>query len=223
MVPLVVYIARDGSYRFKIILYGPSLSGKTTMLRKFKETNSDNLGKILSIEQSDGRTIFFDYTTLRVHRNVFCDIYTAPGQKRHRKQRLILLKSVDGVIFVADSDPRAVRENLESIRELRMFFGSRFKTLPLVIALNKRDLPDALPMTVLLRILELNRPFVAYPTIAIRGLGIDIVFRNAIRLTVLSKLAPSIYRMELLELSRREPYYGVIKESIREDAIYALG
>ncbi|MHA1616046.1 MAG: GTP-binding protein [Candidatus Njordarchaeales archaeon] len=218
----MVYIARDGSYRFKVILYGPSLSGKTTMLRSFKSMNPDKVAKVLSIEQDDGRTIFFDYTTVQIHNNIYCDVYAAPGQKRHRKQRIILLKGVDGIIFVADSDPRAIRENLESMNELKTFFGSRFKTIPLVIALNKRDLIDALPITVILRVLNLDRPFVAYPTIAIRGTGIEPVFRSAIRLTILSKLAPSIYRMELLELSKKEPYYIIVRGKAAEEAIYQV-
>ncbi|MGQ4892678.1 MAG: GTP-binding protein [Candidatus Njordarchaeia archaeon] len=200
----MVYKDKDGFYRFKIVLYGPSLSGKTTMLRAFYgKIMGLKKGKIRSIEDPSGRTLYFDYAPLATKGKVVFDVYTVPGQRRHRHQRKVLLKGADSIIFVADSDPSALQENVYSINELREFLNDQWGVVPLIISLNKRDLEDALPKSVLVRALKIDtEPFPIFQTVAKDGLGVKRVFQEAARLAMLYRLFPKVYKSELESLAR---------------------
>ena len=200
----MVYKDKDGYYRFKIVLYGPSLSGKTTMLKAFyKKVTGLKKGRIRSIEDPTGRTLYFDYAPLATKGKVVFDVYTVPGQRRHKHQRKVLLKGVDSIIFVADSDPEALQENVYSIQELREFLGDLWGEIPIIVSLNKRDLEQALPKSVLIRALKLdNSPFPVFQTVAKDGLGVKRVFQEAARLAMLYRLFPKVYRSELESLAK---------------------
>jgi len=194
----MVYKDKQGFLRFKIVFYGPSLSGKTTMIRVlYNRIARLKKGKIRSIEDPSGRTLYFDYMPIGTSGRVVLDIYTVPGQRRHKRQREFILQGADAVVFVADSDPAALQENVYSINELREFLGDKWGKIPLIIVLNKRDLPDALPETVLLRALKADGPFPIFKTIAIEGLGVKRVFQEAARLAMLFRAYPEIYEREL--------------------------
>ncbi len=160
-------------------------------------------GKIRSIEDPSGRTLYFDYVPLATKGKVVFDVYTVPGQRRHRHQRKVLLKGADSIIFVADSDPQALQENVYSINELREFLGDQWGEIPLIISLNKRDLEDALPRSVLVRALKIeNEPFPVFQTVAKDGLGVKRVFQEAARLAMLYRLYPKVYKSELESLAK---------------------
>lgn len=199
----MVFKDKYGHYRFKIVLYGPSLSGKTTMLKVlYNKIKGLKKGRLRMVADQSGRTIFFDYLPLKTSGNIFFDLYTVPGQKRHKTQRRLIIKGADAVVFVADSDPEAIRENVDSIEELRVFLGNEWNEIPVIVALNKRDLPDALPEVVLLRAMRLDGPHPIFNTVAIEGLGVKRVFQEACRLAVLARIFPETFKKELELLSR---------------------
>lgn len=136
----------------KIVFYGPGMSGKTTNLEivhhKVPEQNRGELNKV----STDGdRTLFFDYMPLELGSiagmKTKFQLYTVPGQVYYNSTRKIVLQGVDGVVFVADSSPSKIKENLESYQNLEENLrehGKDLKSLPHVIQFNKRDLPDAM-------------------------------------------------------------------------------
>ncbi len=199
----MVYKDKHGYYRFKIVFYGPSMAGKTTMVKMlYNKILGLKKGRIHSIEGTDGRTLYFDYVPFATKGKVLFDVYTVPGQRRHKRQRKLVLEGADAIIFVVDSDPNALNENIYSINELREFLGDKWGEVPIIIALNKRDLADALPETVLLRALRLDGPFPVFRTIAIDGKGVKRVFQEAARLAMLYRVFPDIYKEQLADLAR---------------------
>ena len=146
----------------KIVYYGPGMSGKTTNLEVVHQKAPDqNKGELTSISTDGDRTLFFDFMPLDLGtvagmRTSF-QIYTVPGQVYYNSTRKLVLQGVDGVVFVADSSASMVQENLESLRNLEENlneYGKSLATLPHVIQFNKRDLPDALPLEELNRLLN---------------------------------------------------------------------
>ncbi|MFX1512118.1 MAG: ATP/GTP-binding protein [Promethearchaeota archaeon] len=172
----------EGKTHFKIVFFGPSMGGKTTSL-KHLYTKVEGLQKSGFTELADvtGRTLFFDFAPMQATESIIFDIYTTAGQERHRKQRGIVLQGADGIIFVADSTKDTLQENIDSINELRERLGPRLgKEIPLIVTLNKRDLPDALPRKKLLAALQLDQ-YPVYETIATTGLGCKKAFQSLAR------------------------------------------
>ncbi len=135
----------------KIVYYGPGLCGKTTNLQYiYAKTNPEAKGKMISLATETERTLFFDFLPLslgeiRGFRTRF-HLYTVPGQVFYDASRKLILKGVDGVVFVADSQMERMEANLESLENLRVNLteqGYDLKTIPYVIQYNKRDLPNA--------------------------------------------------------------------------------
>jgi signal recognition particle receptor subunit beta len=138
----------------KVVYYGPGMSGKTTNLEIVHQKAPDeNKGELTSISTDGDRTLFFDFMPLDLGnvagmRTKF-QLYTVPGQVYYNSTRKLVLQGVDGVIFVADSDPEKMDENLESYANLienLAEYGKDVRELPHVIQYNKRDLPNALPV-----------------------------------------------------------------------------
>lgn len=210
----MVVIAADGRYRLKIVLYGPSLSGKTEMLKTFKRMFLGVKSRLYSIQETNGRTLFFDYLVVRPGNNInfVFDIYTVPGQRRHARQRRIILNGADGIIFVADSAPIAIYENIKSFEELKFYLGGLLNKIPLIIAINKRDLPEALPIQVILNWLNMTSPVPVFPTIATTGKGLKELFRETFKLTMLASFFPTLYKEELMRVI--ETYKYLLPERI---------
>src|SRR5260221_14322901 len=154
------YAARE--INCKIVYYGPGLCGKTTSLQWiYDKTNPQAKGKLISLATETDRTLFFDFLPLdlgeiRGFRTRF-HLYTVPGQVFYDASRKLILKGVDGVVFVADSQTARMEANLESLRNLELNLkeqGYELKTIPYVLQLNKRDLPTALPMEEMTRQLQ---------------------------------------------------------------------
>ncbi len=215
----MVVIAADGKYRLKIVLYGPSLSGKTEMLKTLKRMFTGVKSKLYSIQETNGRTLFFDYLVMRPGTNVnfVFDLYTVPGQKRHSRQRRVILNGADGIIFVADSAPIALYENAKTFNELRFYLSGILDKIPLIIAINKRDLPDALPIRIILNSLKITKPTPVFPTIATTGKGVKELFRETFKLTMLASFFPTLYKRELLRTI--EAYKTLLPEGVTKEPL----
>jgi mutual gliding-motility protein MglA len=146
------YMARE--INCKIVYYGPGLCGKTTNLQYiYERTNPDAKGKMISLATETERTLFFDFLPLslgeiRGFKTRF-HLYTVPGQVFYDASRKLILKGVDGVIFVADSQMERLEANQESVENLRTNLaeqGYSLEKVPYVIQYNKRDLPNVVPV-----------------------------------------------------------------------------
>ena len=144
------YMARE--INCKIVYYGPGLCGKTTNLQNiYERTNPEAKGKMISLATETERTLFFDFLPLslgeiRGFKTRF-HLYTVPGQVFYDASRKLILKGVDGVIFVADSQLERLEANQESVENLRTNLaeqGYSLEKVPYVVQYNKRDLPNAL-------------------------------------------------------------------------------
>ncbi len=138
----------------KIVYYGPGLCGKTTNLQFiYDSTAAGAKGKLISLATETDRTLFFDFMplelgTVRGFKTRF-HLYTVPGQVFYDASRKLILKGVDGVVFVADSQEERMDANIESLYNLEENLqtqGYDLMKIPYVLQLNKRDLPSAVPV-----------------------------------------------------------------------------
>jgi len=138
----------------KLVYYGPGLGGKTTNLQFiYARTSPEAKGKMISLATETERTLFFDFLPLslgeiRGFKTRF-HLYTVPGQVFYDASRKLILKGVDGVVFVADSQSERMEANIESLENLRQNLteqGYNLDKLPYIIQYNKRDLPNAAPL-----------------------------------------------------------------------------
>jgi small GTP-binding protein len=163
----------------KIVYYGPGLSGKTTNLLKIHEKTPEQLkSKMTSLATETDRTIFFDFLPLDLGKirgfTVKMHLYSVPGQVYYNATRKLVLRGVDGIVFVADSAQDKIEENIESFRNLEenlMTYGYRKGNIPIVLQYNKIDLPNALSTDEINRYLNKdNLPWNA--TVANKSIGI---------------------------------------------------
>ena len=163
----------------KIVYYGPGLCGKTTNLQYiYDSTAPASKGKLISLATETDRTLFFDFMplelgTVRGFKTRF-HLYTVPGQVYYDASRKLILKGVDGVVFVADSQEERMDANLESLYNLEENLqtqGYTLMDLPYVLQLNKRDLPNVIPTEELAAELQRkNEP--VYEAVAMDGTGV---------------------------------------------------
>ena len=141
----------------KVVYYGPGLGGKTTNLQYVYENTGDGQkGKMISLATETDRTLFFDFLpldlgTVRGFRTRF-HLYTVPGQVFYDASRKLILRGVDGVVFVADSQVERMDANYEALDNLQQNLqdhGYEFQKIPYVLQLNKRDLPNILSVEVM--------------------------------------------------------------------------
>lgn len=163
----------------KIVYYGPGLCGKTTNLQYiYAKTNPEAKGKMISLATETERTLFFDFLPLslgeiRGFRTRF-HLYTVPGQVFYDASRKLILKGVDGVVFVADSQIERMEANIESLDNLRSNLveqGYNLDKLPYVVQYNKRDLPNVAPVSELSELLNPTR-VPEYEAVATTGQGV---------------------------------------------------
>jgi small GTP-binding protein len=171
------YAARE--INVKIVFYGPGLCGKTTNLQYiFEKSSPQQKGKLISLATETDRTLFFDFLPLdlgavRGFKTRF-HLYTVPGQVFYDASRKLILKGVDGVVFVADSQEARMDANEESLRNLEENLhenGFDLKSVPYVLQFNKRDLPTAVMVDDMYRLLN----FKGEPTfeaVATKGIGV---------------------------------------------------
>ena len=146
------YLSRE--INCKIVYYGPGLCGKTTNLQYiYQKTNPEAKGKMISLATETERTLFFDFLPLalgeiRGFKTRF-HLYTVPGQVFYDASRKLILKGVDGVVFVADSQIARMEANVESLENLRTNLaeqGYSLDKVPYVVQYNKRDMPAIAPL-----------------------------------------------------------------------------
>ena len=163
----------------KLVYYGPGLCGKTTNLQYiYNKTREDAKGKMISLATETERTLFFDFLPLslgeiRGFRTRF-HLYTVPGQVFYDASRKLILKGVDGVCFVADSQMERMEANIESLENLRENLaeqGYDLDKLPYVIQYNKRDVPSAVPVEELSEMLNPTR-VPEFEAVAVSGGGV---------------------------------------------------
>lgn len=163
----------------KIVYYGPGLCGKTTNLQHIYDKTTPNIkGKMISLATETDRTLFFDFLPLSLGEirgfKARFHLYTVPGQVFYDASRKLILKGVDGVIFVADSQVGRMDANQESMNNLKLNLeeqGYSLDKLPFVVQYNKRDLPDVAPLEDLRKMLnEVNAP--EYEATATTGKGV---------------------------------------------------
>ena len=149
---MINYASRE--INCKIVYYGPGLGGKTTNLEHvYGQVEPDTRGKLISLATETERTLFFDFLpvdlgTIRGFKTRF-HLYTVPGQVYYNASRKLILKGVDGIVFVGDSQIERMEANQEAMQNLydnMAEYGYDLTTMPFVIQYNKRDLPNASPV-----------------------------------------------------------------------------
>jgi small GTP-binding protein len=178
----------------KIVYYGPGLCGKTTNLQWiYDKTNPGAKGKLISLATETDRTLFFDFLplelgTVRGFKTRF-HLYTVPGQVFYDASRKLILKGVDGVIFVADSQVERMDANVEAIENLVLNLktqGYELANIPYILQLNKRDLPNVESVEEMTRLLRRkNEPVIE--AVAAKGIGVFETLKGVAKL-VLSEL-----------------------------------
>ena len=174
---MINYASRE--INCKLVYYGPGLGGKTTNIEYvYNKVSPETRGKLISLATEQERTLFFDFLpvdlgSIRGFKTRF-HLYTVPGQVYYNASRRLILKGVDGVVFVADSQPERMDANIASMQNLYenlAEYGYDPATLPLVIQYNKRDIPSAVPVAELRAQLNPDE-LPEYEAVAISGGGV---------------------------------------------------
>ncbi|HLK34201.1 MAG TPA: ADP-ribosylation factor-like protein [Terriglobales bacterium] len=175
----------------KIVYYGPGLGGKTTNLQWiFERTGEQQKGKMISLATETERTLFFDFLPLdlgtvrgfktRIH------LYTVPGQVFYDASRKLILRGVDGVVFVADSQEERMDANVEALDNLQENLQEHnydFQRIPYVLQLNKRDLPNAMAVDSLKgELVKKNEPVIE--AVAFQGVGVFETLKSVAKLVL---------------------------------------
>lgn len=186
----VNYAAKE--INVKIVYYGPGLGGKTTNLQHiYERTAADLKGKLITLATETDRTLFFDFMPLDVGEikgfKVRLHLYTVPGQVFYNASRKLILKGVDGVIMVCDSQRERMDANIESIRNLETNLkenGYNLMDLPYVLQLNKRDLPNIVPLEEMkAHLVVKSEPVIE--AVATQGVGVFATLKTISKLTLL--------------------------------------
>jgi mutual gliding-motility protein MglA len=174
---MINYASRE--INCKIVYYGPGLGGKTTNLEYvYEKVAPSTRGKLISLATETERTLFFDFLpvdlgTIRGFKTRF-HLYTVPGQVYYNASRKLILKGIDGVVFVADSQGERMDANVESMHNLYdnlAEYGLDPRQLPFVIQYNKRDLPNSIPVEELEASLNPTR-VEHFEAVGTRGIGV---------------------------------------------------
>lgn len=168
----------------KVIYYGPPFCGKSTSLRCIYEKVKENSrGELASLSTGDDRTLYFDFVPINLgkHKNysIRLHLYTAPGEVAYQAARKIISKGIDGAVFLADSQLEKLEANMQSMMQLKEMVeesGEDFENLALVFQYNKRDLPHAVKIEELQRLLN-PRGLPDFETVATTGQGVYEVFK----------------------------------------------
>lgn len=199
----------------KIVYYGPGLSGKTTnILYIHKKLTPESRGKLVSLATQTDRTLFFDFLPISIGEingfKVRFHLYTVPGQIFYNTTRKMVLKGVDGIVFVADSQKQMLEDNIESMKNLEENlndYGIDINSIPLVIQYNKRDLENAMDLEELH--LHLNKRKVPFFTaVATEGVGVLETLMAICRLVI----------KRLKELEKKNEQEGKEEADIRQES-----
>ena len=193
---MAVFNAKDRIIECKLVYYGPGRGGKTTNLEYvFKAFNKHTSAEMVSINTQGDRTLFFDFLPIGLGKIRGCDVriqlYTVPGQPKYRSTRKMVLKGVDGVVFVADSLEIQRKSNVESLKDLAENLAEENKNvfeIPLVMQFNKRDLGDEgipiMPEDLMNRELNNKLKVPYHVASALKGTGVGATLKEALLLTL---------------------------------------
>jgi signal recognition particle receptor subunit beta len=189
-VSFINYAARE--INCKLVYYGPGLCGKTTNLQYiYSKVDPNSKGKLISLSTETERTLFFDFLplelgTIRGFKTRF-HLYTVPGQVFYDASRKLILRGVDGVIFVADSQVDRMESNIESLENLESNLAEQniaLETMPFVLQYNKRDLPNIVPVEELQAALN-PRHAPWFEACALKGMGVFETLKGAAKLVLI--------------------------------------
>lgn len=187
---------RSDEIHCKIVYYGPGRGGKTTNLVSIHKALGNQVrGELLSIDTAGDRTLFFDFLPMDLGTigkfRIKISLYTVPGQVRYNDTRKLVLKGVDGIVFVADSLAARRTNNIESLQNLEENLRDMGKTVadvPIVLQWNKRDLEGSrvavLPVEELESDLNDSAKYPSYPASALQGMGVKETFKKICMMTV---------------------------------------
>ncbi len=178
----------------KIVFFGPAMSGKTTSVRWLFNA-LDVFDHLTAIENTVGRTMFCDFGTIPLPIaggwTINAHVWTATGQDFYRSTREVVMVGTDGVIFVADSQRHLLDDNIASWKELMGLLNDEDRSLPIVVLLNKQDVPNPLSPSELRRSLDLPDAIPVFTSIAKEGVNIleafQMIFQSAMRANVLAQ------------------------------------
>lgn len=208
----------------KIVYYGPGLSGKTTNIQYiYKKLKPEHKGKLMTLATQTDRTLFFDFLPVELGEikglKTRFQIYTVPGQVYYNATRKLVLKNVDGIVFVADSQKKMLNENIESLKNLEenlRFYNRNIRDIPVVFQYNKRDLPDILSVEELQQALnKFNFPY--FEAVAHTGQGVLQTLTTISKL-VLQKLRTTteFTRVDTAQVSEERKGEEIPSESVQE-------
>jgi signal recognition particle receptor subunit beta len=187
---------RSDEIHCKIVYYGPGRGGKTTNLIAIHKALGDQVrGELLSIDTSGDRTLFFDFLPMDLGSigkfRIKISLYTVPGQVRYNDTRKLVLKGVDGIVFVADSLEARKHNNVESLQNLHenlKELGKSIQSLPVVLQYNKRDLAGSkvaiIPLEEMDKELNPENYFPSFSASALKGDGVRETFKKVCMMTV---------------------------------------
>jgi len=193
---MAIFNAKDRIIECKLVYYGPGRCGKTTNLEYiFKAFHKQTNSEMVSINTMGDRTLFFDFLPIGLGKIRGCDVkvqlYTVPGQSRYRSTRKMVLKGVDGVVFVADSLEVRRKANLLSLKDLAENLkeeGKSIFNIPLVLQYNKRDLEQQgipiLPLETLEQDLNSKLKVPHHLASALNGEGVGSTLKEAMLITL---------------------------------------
>ncbi len=164
----------------KIVYYGPAMSGKTTNLEQIHaRVPADRRSDLVSLKTHEDRTLFFDFLQLELGKisglTPKLQLYTVPGQSYYEASRKLVLRGADGVVFVADADPTRISDNLTAWQDMKRHLkemGIDPEDIPIVVQVNKQDLPGALSPEIYRSLLSLSKDQPVFGAIAIRQIGV---------------------------------------------------
>jgi len=179
----------------KIVYYGTSLGGKTTNLRSiYARLAGDRKGQMMSLATDLDQTIFFDFLPVDVGQikgwKLRYHLYTVPGQVYYNASRKLVLRNVDGLVFVVDSQTERLEENIESLSNLQdnlRAYDLSLQTIPMVLQYNKRDLPNIMEINELEQQLN-SEGYEYFESVAIRNIGIFETLKKICKLSIMNQV-----------------------------------
>jgi signal recognition particle receptor subunit beta len=195
---MAIFNLKKKEIECKMVYYGPGRCGKTTNLEYiFGAYKKQIRGEMVSINTEGDRTLFFDFLPIGLGQIKGCDVrvqlYTVPGQVKYSSTRKLVLRGVDGIVFVADSLEVRREKNMMSLKDLQSNlkeYGKNIFQIPLVLQYNKRDLADqGIPLMPLEQMeKDLNRQLnvPSYPASAVSGKGVGTTLKECLKLTLIA-------------------------------------
>lgn len=193
---MAIFNAKNRVIECKIVYYGPGRGGKTTNLEYiFKAFRKQTMSEMVSIDTKGDRTLFFDFLPMGIGKIRGCDVkiqlYTVPGQVKYGSTRKMVLKGVDGIVFVADSLEVRRTDNFFSLKDLQQNLAEQNMSIfkvPMVFQYNKRDLAKEgiplIPVEVMEQALNKKLKVASYPASALKGTGVGATLKECVKLTL---------------------------------------